>query len=215
LSQPESSAAATRLRILDAAEQLFRSRGPASTSLRSITTAAGVNVAAVHYHFGGREALAREVFARTIAPVNEERLRRLAALEADSRAGEPSSVEALLRALIEPAFEEARREPSLRELSGVLLTESEASARTLVEELFGEVMRRFQAALARALPELPPDEIGDRFLFTVGSFSQVVSGRHPDRPDGSRVAPDPLTCERLITFLTAGMSAPPAGAERR
>jgi AcrR family transcriptional regulator len=210
VSLPESPAAATRRRILHAAEQLFRSRGPASTSLRSITTAAGVNVAAVHYHFGGREALAREVFARSVAPVNEERLRRLDALEAaPSRPG----VEPLIRALVEPVFDEARRDPSLRELSTVLIAESEASGRALVEELFGEVLRRFRTALERALPALTPDEVTDRLVFAVGSFSQVLAGRHPDRPDGTRIAPDPLTCERLITFLAAGLCAPPAHTE--
>lgn len=210
MSQPESPALATRQRILHAAEQLFRSRGPASTSLRSITAAAGVNVAAVHYHFGGREALAREVFARTVAPVNEERLRRLDALEA---APSPPDVESLVRALVEPVFEEARRDPSLRELSGVLWTEPEASARALVEELFGEVMRRFRAALARALPALTPDELTDRLVFTVGSFSQVLAGRHPRRPDGSPIAPDRSTSEGLIAFLTAGLGAPPTREE--
>ena len=210
MSLPESPAAATRQRILHAAEQLFRSRGPASTSLRSITTAAGVNVAAVHYHFGGREALAREVFARSVAPVNAERLRRLDALEA---APSRPPVESLIRALVEPVFDEARRDTSLRELSTVLIAESEESGRALVEELFGEVLRRFRTALERALPALTPDEVTDRLVFAVGSFSQVLAGRHPDRPDGTRIAPDPLTCERLITFLAAGLCAPPASTE--
>jgi hypothetical protein len=80
----------------------------------------------------------------------------------------------------------------------------------LVEELFGEVLRRFRAALERALPELGADEVTDRLVFAVGSFSQVLAGRHPGRPGGTRIAPDPLTCERLIAFLAAGMSAPPA-----
>lgn len=37
-------------RILDAAEQLFAERGFAETSLRLITSKAGVNLAAVNYH---------------------------------------------------------------------------------------------------------------------------------------------------------------------
>ena len=38
-------------RILDAAEQLFAEKGFAETSLRLITSKAGVNLAAVNYHF--------------------------------------------------------------------------------------------------------------------------------------------------------------------
>jgi len=37
-------------RILDAAEQLFAEKGFAETSLRLITSKAGVNLAAVNYH---------------------------------------------------------------------------------------------------------------------------------------------------------------------
>lgn len=41
-------------RILDAAEQLFAEKGFAETSLRLITSKAGVNLAAVNYHFGSK-----------------------------------------------------------------------------------------------------------------------------------------------------------------
>ena len=47
----------TRDRILEAAERLFERSGPELTSVRSITAEAGVNVAAVHYHFGSRRDL--------------------------------------------------------------------------------------------------------------------------------------------------------------
>jgi AcrR family transcriptional regulator len=44
----------TKERILDAAERLFAERGFAGTSLRSVTKQAGVNLAAIHYHFGAK-----------------------------------------------------------------------------------------------------------------------------------------------------------------
>ena len=53
--------AETRERILAAAEQLFGEQGFAATSLRAVTSAAGVNLAAVNYKGsvvrGGRSAL--------------------------------------------------------------------------------------------------------------------------------------------------------------
>ena len=48
-------------RILDAAEQLFAEKGFAETSLRLITSKAGVNLAAVNYHFGSKKALIHAV----------------------------------------------------------------------------------------------------------------------------------------------------------
>jgi AcrR family transcriptional regulator len=200
----------TKERILEAAERLFGARGFSATSLRSITAAAGVNVAAVHYHFGGREELARAVFARRVAPVNEQRLARLAALEAS---GGALDVEALLRALVEPAYAAAARDPGLRELGGMLLAEPEEAREALAEELFGEVMRRFDAALRRALPELPASEVHDRLSFAVGAFVHVLAGRATARPDGSRMAPDRTAQERLVVFLAAGFRAPAAPVE--
>ena len=54
----------TRQRILDAAESLFTESGFDATTLRQITGAAEVNLAAVNYHFGSKEELIREVFRR-------------------------------------------------------------------------------------------------------------------------------------------------------
>ena len=71
-------------RILDAAEDLFAAQGIHATSLRSITQLAGVNSAAIHYHFGDKQALVQAIVARRVAPVNRERLKRLESLEADS-----------------------------------------------------------------------------------------------------------------------------------
>ena len=46
----------TKQRILGAAEDLFARRGFAGASLRQVTAAAKVNLAAVNYHFGSRIA---------------------------------------------------------------------------------------------------------------------------------------------------------------
>ena len=52
----------TRARILDAAEALFIEQGFVATSMRAITTRAGVNLAAAHYHFGSKEGLLGAAF---------------------------------------------------------------------------------------------------------------------------------------------------------
>jgi AcrR family transcriptional regulator len=53
--------AETRIRILETAATVFAEHGFAATTIRMICGLANVNVAAVNYHFGGKEALYREV----------------------------------------------------------------------------------------------------------------------------------------------------------
>src|SRR5207249_7612515 len=66
----------TKLRILDAAERLFAQQG-FDVSIRAITDEAGVNLAAVNYHFQSKEALLDAIIARRIEPVNKRRLEML------------------------------------------------------------------------------------------------------------------------------------------
>src|SRR5205085_2358496 len=59
----------TRTRILDAAEELFMQHGFEGTSMRLLTAKAGVNLAAVNYHFGSKDALIEAVFHRRLDPM--------------------------------------------------------------------------------------------------------------------------------------------------
>jgi AcrR family transcriptional regulator len=72
---------ATQAKILDTAEGLFMEHGFEATSLRQITAAAGVNIAAVNYHFGSKEELFQTVLTRRLDPMNQERLALLARFE--------------------------------------------------------------------------------------------------------------------------------------
>jgi AcrR family transcriptional regulator len=53
-----------KARLLDAAERLFAERGVGATGIRDLAQAAGVNVAAVSYHFGGKDQLYLAVLKR-------------------------------------------------------------------------------------------------------------------------------------------------------
>src|SRR6202521_1236810 len=61
-------------RILDAAERLFARHGFYGISVRDITEEAGVDVALVSYHFGGKRELFTAVFQRRAEQLNPERL---------------------------------------------------------------------------------------------------------------------------------------------
>ena len=64
----------TQVRILDAAEELFMQHGFEGASMRMLTARAGVNLAAINYHFGSKDALIEAVFRRRLDPMNVERI---------------------------------------------------------------------------------------------------------------------------------------------
>ena len=58
-----------RTRLLAEAERIFAEKGYAKASTREICAAAGLNAAAIHYHFGGKEGLYRETLLGPIRQI--------------------------------------------------------------------------------------------------------------------------------------------------
>jgi AcrR family transcriptional regulator len=204
-SDPES--VETRDRILEAAERLFERGGTELSSVRSITAEAGVNVAAVHYHFGSRRGLFHEIAQRRFAAIRSEQLARLEALE---RRGRPE-VEEVLRVLVEPTLDAFDGDPVLRGLIGWVGTEPEIVG-AVEPELWGPALPRLQLSLARALPELSPEEISTRFAFTASIIMKVLLSR---RGLLDARTPESTGVDEIVAFTAAGMRAPSAHSAAR
>ncbi|MHC4273695.1 MAG: TetR/AcrR family transcriptional regulator [Planctomycetota bacterium] len=65
MAEPQAQAD-TRGALLDAAEGLFSKRGYAAVGIREITDAAGVNIAAIKYHFGSKSELYLQTVRRAM-----------------------------------------------------------------------------------------------------------------------------------------------------
>lgn len=204
----------TRGRILDTAERLFATRGFAATSLRAITTEAGVNVAAVNYHFGSKEELIHAVFARRLEPVNAERLRLLDSCEHDAeRRGRTPPLAAVLRALVGPPLR-LSDDPGGKVVMRLLArAHSEPENRTLeiFTRQFTEIARRFVAALHIALPRLPEEEVFWRLHFAVGIMAHTMNDLQRLKLFSRGRCADPdidHTITRVVRFLVAGFRSP-------
>ena len=204
---------ATRDRILDVAEDLFAAHGFAATSMRAITNQAGVNLAAVNYHFGSKDGLVEAIFAKRLIPINRERLRRLRVLQNEHRGRVP--LDELVRAFIEPALELSRDERSggarFIRMLGRSYTEPSEALQEAVRGMYEEVIDRFKPVFAAALPGLDREELCWRLHFLVGTLAYCMSGANMMRLiTTSRLSEDPeweRLVGRLTAFLTAGLRA--------
>jgi len=201
----------TKNRILDAAEQQFGDRGFAETSLRDITKKAHVNLAAVNYHFGSKEALLAAVLDRRLQPINERRLQLLDNLESQS-GNEGPSLREIVRAFVSPPFEKQQEwgdtgQTFLRVL-GRVHGETNDEFREVFMSEYELLYQRFTAALSRAVPHLGNADLTWRMMFMVGSMAFTMSWSK------SIVLRDPTaslsaneTIESLVTFASAGLAA--------
>lgn len=208
----------TRARILDAAERLFMAHGYDGTSMRQITGEAGVNLAAVNYHFGSKEALIQEVFRRRLNWLNEERMRALDELEvtADGQPLKPSQiVDAFFGTMIRMAEDEERGGVIFLRLLGRTLTEPSDFIRAFLAHEYKTVVERYKEALFRSLPDVPKAEIVWRFHFMLGATSYAIAGTDALRlvtdwgieAEDSEDRLDRLL-PRLISFLIGGLRTP-------
>ncbi|HEV2454736.1 MAG TPA: TetR/AcrR family transcriptional regulator [Verrucomicrobiae bacterium] len=209
----EESTFETRRRIIKSAERLFAMRGIEAVSIRDITKAARVNLAAINYHFGTKSALAAEVFKHCIEPLNVRRLELLDAVE--KKAGDKGPrLEAVLEAMIRPAvergFDQEQGEETFLRLMGRCLSEPNVEIEQLVRAHLEKVIRRFDAAFLRALPGLEPEELFWRMKFMFGAlhFSLLTCGKQANLPPKLRKTLDAEgLLQRLVTFTAAGLQA--------
>jgi len=209
----------TKERILDAAEALFAEHGFEATSLRMITGAAGVNLAAANYHFHSKDDLIRAVLARRIGPLNRKRLELLKAYFVATGGASPS-LEGIIRAFVEPVVL-LRCDAScagVGRLFGRTYVEPSGTARRAFFELMRDIGRPFTEAFRKVLPDFPQVELLWRIHFAVGVLAHTLAGtEHLATISGGLC--DPTDAEgivaRMVAFIAAGMRAPLAtGASR-
>jgi AcrR family transcriptional regulator len=202
----------TRTRILDAAEELFMQQGFGGTSMRLLTAKAGVNLAAVNYHFGSKDALIEAVFRRRLDPMNAA---RIAALDEIEAAGTPDA-DAIIRAFVGQSLrmmEDAKGGGrNFIRLLGRTYTEPAKGIRQLIGQMYAPAMQRYKAALERALPQMPREELVWRMHFMFGTLAytlaatdtvQLIAGSKPEDRYDARLLED-----RLTAFMAAGLNAP-------
>jgi AcrR family transcriptional regulator len=205
----------TRERIFDAAETLFLEHGFDGTSLRMVTTRAGVNLAAVNYHFGGKHGLFREMLARRLDPLNEARLALLGERRQAAR-GAPLDCDQVLAAMFIPALalarEPARGGRDFLRLLGRAYVDPSPVVRDFLSARYAPTIETFKEAFAVALPDIPRRELAWRLHFMMGALAYTLAGADAWRLIAAlnplETDNDERLLRRLAPFLIAGLKAP-------
>lgn len=192
----------TRDRILDTAEVCFAQRGFDGTSLREITSLAGVNLGAVNYHFGSKSALFDEALRRRIEPMNQRRMDLLDQVLA-RHAPDTPPLEEMLEAYVRPpveAFSSPARAAVLTVLHAV--NEGQIDPEQFAH-LFAVVQKRF-LVMRKQLPPMPDLEIQGRMRFLVGGMVHVLADRTWTGSDLDR----DTVVDMLVQWGAAALRAP-------
>ncbi|OOE35816.1 TetR family transcriptional regulator [Salinivibrio kushneri] len=204
----------TKAKILDAAEQLFAEHGFKETSLRTITSKAGVNLASVNYHFGDKKSLVRAVLGRYLEafmPALGEQLQALLVRP-------ECTMEQVFSCAKQPVLALDAYRPhgaaTFMQLIGRGYTDVQGHLRWFITTRYEHVLSLFNQAVRKANPELTSEAVFWHLHFTLGAaiFTMASSEALRDiaENDFGRTLDTEAIVDRLIPYLAAGMNAKPA-----
>jgi AcrR family transcriptional regulator len=195
-------------RLVERAEELFCARGFNETSVRDIAAAAGCNVAAINYYFGGKDNLYVEVWRRRLTQVREV---RLAGIDRVMSGGRQPELEELLRSyansFVEPLVEGGQSDRLLSFMAREMV-DPHLPREMFLSEMVLPVMNATSEALRRICPWLEERQVRLTILSIVGQLMHaVIIGGMFER--GGR--PDLLqwdfaeVVEHVVRFSAAGI----------
>jgi AcrR family transcriptional regulator len=167
--------------LLAGATQCLKEKGWARTTVRDIAAAAGVNHAAIGYHFGSRDALLTEAFVRAMDEWGETLGAALAAARGadggavgggaaaeDGADGERDDYRALWEGVLR-SFGDARK-LYLASIEAFVLAEHDPALR----ELLLRAQRQGRRGLAAGLLKVPEDAVDVTAERTVGAVQNAL-----------------------------------------
>ncbi|MEH2513049.1 AcrR family transcriptional regulator [Nitrobacteraceae bacterium AZCC 1564] len=166
----------TKNAILTAAETLWAERSFGEVTMRDIVAAAGVNLAAVNYHFGSKDELLADLFVSRTTVLNRERFAELKA--AEEAGGGKASVDAILRALVGPPLRWCLSPDRQRSAAARFLTRASVETVPPIKKIVDREFRhlqRFAVALRNALPDREEVDIYWGLHFALAMIRQTVT----------------------------------------
>ncbi|MCG9682711.1 TetR family transcriptional regulator [Vibrio sp. Isolate23] len=201
----------TKEKILDVAEALFAEHGFNDTSLRTITSKAGVNLASVNYHFGDKKTLVRAVLNRYLEafmPAVQDALINLNLNEDYAMSDVFESLRGPLRALNDVRPNGTSR---FMLLIGRGYTDVQGHLRWFITTRYQDTLSLFTESVMKANPKLTQEELFWRLHFTLGTcvftmassqaLMEIAENAYEKQMDAKSIV------DQLIPYLAAGVAA--------
>ena len=210
LNHEDRSRSDTRDAIRAVAEELYAEAGINGVTTRALAERAGVNMAAVNYHYGNKDNLTLEVFRDVCRRTVERRFVSLARLEAEAAAeGRRLNVEEVVDAFVDAYVNED--DPRSGNLLAQFVLKHRIApnrwTRAVVSEELDELATRYIAALHAAAPHLTAAQAHWRYHMMVSTILMTLNddsaGGRIERLSGGLCRPgDRMEFRReLVAFL--------------
>ncbi|GAA3703192.1 TetR/AcrR family transcriptional regulator [Oceanisphaera sediminis] len=203
----------TKQRILDAAEVLFAEQGFNDTSLRRITSAADVNLAAVNYHFGSKKDLIKAVMDRYLAIFMPRADAALRQLLVDPAITLHQVFDCFVAPLMELTVVKRRGPEIFLQLLGRGYIDNQGFLRWFIVNHYGEVLEHFTRAIHKAAPELSSADVFWRLHFTLGTVVFTMASSEALRDIAKVDFNEDIDVEglvrKVIPYLASGVGATP------
>lgn len=167
----------TKTKILDAAEKLIVELGAEKTSLRKITAEAGVNIAAINYHFGSKSNLVSAILERFLDPVLHELMKGLENLI--EQAGEEGpQLEDIIRSYLLPLYEFSIKNPDYENIFYQLSRsyDDQNFFRRSIQKTVEKNIKFYAEHLVLALPDIPEETTLMRLAFFRNTSIGIMKG---------------------------------------
>ena len=208
----------TRELILNAAWELFAEKGFEDVSVRDVTNAAGVNLASVSYHFGGKDGLIQETVKRCLNPVYEYGLQLLSDAKMKYGGVEKIPLEHLMYCWMRPLFmpeDCGVRADLIMRLIARYMIEHNYSVPLRSQQLLAELYQVYTKAFLVHFPHLSAAEVIQLIIFAEGAavystgigevITQAIKG---EQVDVDRIDREALM-QKSVEFFMYGFGGKP------
>jgi AcrR family transcriptional regulator len=213
--------AATREKVLDAAERLFARHGFDGVSIRDIAVEAEVTLGVVGFHSGSKEDLFKTILTRRVEVLSTRRLESLNAVR--KRPGR-ARMRDIVRAFVEPYVKLAstgdQQWSAYTRLVARLVADETWSPYLL--ELYDPVAIEFLDTIRAIRPKVDEQKLVAAYVMMVAATLNLTAGRAGRIATLARTrrrVGEPIEfCDAIVDFCAAGIDAAigwPAGANSK